>query len=665
MHPNGSDSLPQEIQRLETWLQIAGYLKVTDRCAQRWEKEEGLPVRRSGSRVYAYKHELDSWMEARQAPPPATVDNGQKPIEPAPVELPTLRKKSVVTVLFILVAAAFVGSNRYVHVRPGNLSELPTVKSRLLWRMTAEGGGLTSIALPETPDELAVSTDGKEVYVASRYRPVLMIVDPIRRAVSSLELPSVAHSIRVAGDGFAYLGSASNGVIVADPQARKVKEIIPTDGPVSDLVVTPEKGKLFVAMMARGVRRYDLRTRAWNQMTAVGRPNYIDLDARNQNLLVSYQRGGPSGRMGHDAIELFDVETETSRQVFSGPPLVGGQHRFSPDGNLIWLDGWDACHNANYDQQGCTEVPSTMAYLYRPADHQVLRSFTLPAYSGHPNFLRGGSRMVLTRDDLMVIDLPVGVVAERTRLKDSYSAGYGISPDRGTVYFARPESKDLLVLSEQPRQCADLPPGMAYHFTGDGVPNDVVAGAAVSPLKGVEYAPGFIGSAFSIDGDKRKLQLGPSFTMMFGPVDWSTAFYLKTSDSSGSIFEWIAGAPELGAWSLGIEANRVFLKFLTSNGDSIDLRSNWDLTPSWTHVAVTQHDRQFTLFLNGESAGTAWLPRSPQQHGFNRQMKFGWSDEQVGNFSGLIDEVGFWTRALNPEEVRQMYDVQRTAPCRP
>jgi len=64
-------------------------------------------------------------------------------------------------------------------------------------------------------------------------------------------------------------------------------DVIPTDGPVSDLVVAPEKGKVFVAMMGGGVRRYDLRARTWKQISTVGRPCFLDLDSRSANLLVS------------------------------------------------------------------------------------------------------------------------------------------------------------------------------------------------------------------------------------------------------------------------------------------------------------------------------------------------------------------------------------------
>jgi hypothetical protein len=49
---------------LTSWKEIAGYLGVRVRTAQKWEAEHGLPVRRQTgrkSRVYAVKSELDEW----------------------------------------------------------------------------------------------------------------------------------------------------------------------------------------------------------------------------------------------------------------------------------------------------------------------------------------------------------------------------------------------------------------------------------------------------------------------------------------------------------------------------------------------------------------------------------------------------------------------------
>jgi TolB-like protein/Tfp pilus assembly protein PilF len=56
--------------RLDSWKEIASYLKREVRTAQRWEKSEGLPVRRHQhdklSSVFAYKSELDTWWHDRR-----------------------------------------------------------------------------------------------------------------------------------------------------------------------------------------------------------------------------------------------------------------------------------------------------------------------------------------------------------------------------------------------------------------------------------------------------------------------------------------------------------------------------------------------------------------------------------------------------------------------
>ena len=56
--------------RLESWKEIASYLKREVRTVQRWEKTEGLPVRREQrdklATVFAYRSEIDAWRLSRQ-----------------------------------------------------------------------------------------------------------------------------------------------------------------------------------------------------------------------------------------------------------------------------------------------------------------------------------------------------------------------------------------------------------------------------------------------------------------------------------------------------------------------------------------------------------------------------------------------------------------------
>jgi len=73
--PAKEPAATQQSPRLDSWKAIAAYVKRDVTTVQRWEKREGMPVRRHlhdkrGS-VYAFRGELDAWMAARggQLPP--------------------------------------------------------------------------------------------------------------------------------------------------------------------------------------------------------------------------------------------------------------------------------------------------------------------------------------------------------------------------------------------------------------------------------------------------------------------------------------------------------------------------------------------------------------------------------------------------------------------
>jgi TolB-like protein/Flp pilus assembly protein TadD len=68
--PLGTPSVKLALDRLDSWKEIAAYLKRDVTTAQRWEKREGMPVHRHlhdrmGS-VYAFSSELDAWVQSRK-----------------------------------------------------------------------------------------------------------------------------------------------------------------------------------------------------------------------------------------------------------------------------------------------------------------------------------------------------------------------------------------------------------------------------------------------------------------------------------------------------------------------------------------------------------------------------------------------------------------------
>jgi len=65
--------------RLDSWKEIAAFLRRSVRTVRRWEKHEGLPVHRQMHRslasVYAFRSEIESWQQSRRTPSAATPAN--------------------------------------------------------------------------------------------------------------------------------------------------------------------------------------------------------------------------------------------------------------------------------------------------------------------------------------------------------------------------------------------------------------------------------------------------------------------------------------------------------------------------------------------------------------------------------------------------------------
>src|SRR5205807_10547696 len=68
--------------KLSSWKEIAAYLKHDESTVRRWERRNGLPIRRIGNKggsVYAYPNEIDIWLTTQtlsEMLPGSTQTNG-------------------------------------------------------------------------------------------------------------------------------------------------------------------------------------------------------------------------------------------------------------------------------------------------------------------------------------------------------------------------------------------------------------------------------------------------------------------------------------------------------------------------------------------------------------------------------------------------------------
>src|SRR6476469_1458690 len=75
------DVRPSGEDRLDSWKEIAEYLRRSVRTVRRWEAEERLPVHRhvhqNAGTVYAFRQELDLWLADRTPQPSVPIQEKQ------------------------------------------------------------------------------------------------------------------------------------------------------------------------------------------------------------------------------------------------------------------------------------------------------------------------------------------------------------------------------------------------------------------------------------------------------------------------------------------------------------------------------------------------------------------------------------------------------------
>jgi ketosteroid isomerase-like protein len=205
-------------RRLESWKEISAYLGRDVRTAQRWERNEGLPVRRlqhsKSASLYAYAEELDEWRSARQ-PVHATA----RPI------LPHVVRAAPSSSIAVLPFATFSGDQQQEYIADGDQSLGTSVIGGLSSGETRMNSAETSVTierdLKEIEQQLATAWRNGDcarwgAFIAPEWSVIHISGQVITRA-EALEMCRAAHvpieastvddvSVRAFGDAAVVTG---------------------------------------------------------------------------------------------------------------------------------------------------------------------------------------------------------------------------------------------------------------------------------------------------------------------------------------------------------------------------------------------------------------------------------------------------------------------------
>ena len=183
---------------------------------------------------------------------------------------------------------------------------------------------------------------------------------------------------------------------------------------------------------------------------------------------------------------------------------------------------------------------------------------------------------------------------------------------------------------------------------------------------GITFAAGRVGQAFSFDGSTAQYVSIPSTASLNIFGTHTVAFWVKPNalPTSGNVYQLVS------KWTNGYEhkqvsinANGTVTYFLYGTTASSGVTSTTALQPGvWCHVAATYDGANMKIYINGlqdvstaatgdvgDSSGTLYLGYNPDTAAFAGGEAY---------FNGLLDEVGWYDKALSATEVANLKSGQ-------
>ncbi|GAA3849963.1 exo-alpha-sialidase [Streptomyces coacervatus] len=178
-------------------------------------------------------------------------------------------------------------------------------------------------------------------------------------------------------------------------------------------------------------------------------------------------------------------------------------------------------------------------------------------------------------------------------------------------------------------------------------------------LGGAEETDGVFGGALEFDGTDDAVRLPYSDELPLGTKDFTASLWFRYTATSGEQpLLWMGGigTTQPQVWLRGEPAsNRIQGLITVRNGaaapQSASVRTSGSYNDGqWHHLALRRGGGQLTLFIDGTELSTADVPGSVSRNSpFG--VHIGQRMDSRAFFTGAIDDVHVWDRALSGEEL--------------
>ena len=208
--------------------------------------------------------------------------------------------------------------------------------------------------------------------------------------------------------------------------------------------------------------------------------------------------------------------------------------------------------------------------------------------------------------------------------------------------------------------CVAPPADLVAWWPGDGNPYDIQGGDTGTLNGDATFASGEVSQAFSFDGNGDYVEAPNSASLNPGVV--TVDAWIKPSDVSGNHNVIFKGNHE---YLLQIRNGNVLFGSKDSSGNYAEFQGSLTVPANqWSHVAITHDGSTKRIYVNG-ALDPVTQSQSGLYTGDTDPLEIGTHHFIQEFFSGLIDEVEIFSRALSQQEIQAIYDAGGAGKCKP
>jgi hypothetical protein len=226
------------------------------------------------------------------------------------------------------------------------------------------------------------------------------------------------------------------------------------------------------------------------------------------------------------------------------------------------------------------------------------------------------------------------------------------------------------------KACVPEPSGLVGWWRGEGDGSDATGGNDGTPLNGLAYAGGMVGRSFQLDGvdDGLFVGTGPGLNVGLGDGFTVEGWIFPAGNTASVPFPFGAGPILEYAGALHFhqhpDLGTMFANVYNANGTEVYVGPVGGIEQAaWNHVALTysRGSGVANLYVNGrqQSAGVgSYTPKTSTDLylGLRPAGTFGAPPTGIA-FSGLIDELSLYDRALTPAEIGTIRSAEWAGKC--